>query len=288
MNLSITTLAEHFIQYFRPLNTDNIPELFIKEYYILSHGKFISVCECEHWLGINRRTLLETLRENFKKNNDYFETSFEDELKYISIINKENLKNRTNQKYIIIKSNCFRDICLRSLTIKGKLARKYNIKIDDLFKDFHLNYINKLNKENEIILHNQKKIKLTHDEGIYVWKEINDLTNTHKIGRADDIYGRIATHNSSHQNKIVTELIVYTKCSFHIESMVKLCLENYLYRGEFFKCDVEFIEKTIKDVIKLLTKYNNNCKCIKNINNCSIKKISKKNIKKNINKNIKN
>jgi hypothetical protein len=61
-------------------------------------------------------------------------------------------------KYILLTTMCFRDICLRSLTKKDKIIRAYNIKIEDLFKDFHNNYI--LNKENEIILHNQKKNKL--------------------------------------------------------------------------------------------------------------------------------
>ena len=161
----------------------------------------------------------------------------------------------------------------------------YNIKIEDLFKDFHLNYISKLDKENEIILHNQKKIKLTHAEGIYVFRESNDDLDSHKLGKSEDIYGRIAQHNSSHKNKIIVELIIYTKCSSQIEIFCKNCLSDYLYRGEYYKCNIELIESVIKDSIKLLKKYNSNCKCENKQEDCKIVKKyneeSKKNSKKN-------
>jgi len=178
----IYNLADSFIDYLKINNITNIPFDFIKEYYILSHGKYISLYECVLWLGVNKNTLLESLRLNFKLNKDYFETSYENEKNNIKLYDKKKYILNKNQKYILLTTTCFRDICLRSITKKGKIIRTYNIKIEDLFKDFHLNYISKLVKENEIILHNQKKIKLTHDEGIYVFRESKDDIDTYKLG----------------------------------------------------------------------------------------------------------
>ncbi len=270
--MNILKLAESFIDYLKLNKITNIPYDFIKEYYILSHGKYVSLFDCFLWLNVKKHTITESLTDNFKKNIDYFETSYENEKEHIKLFNKEKLTKNRNNKYILLTTTCFRDICLRSTTNKGKIIRTYNIKIEDLFKDFHLNYINKLNKENEIILHNQKKIKLTHDEGIYVFRESDDDVDTHKVGKAEDIYGRIAQHNSSHKNKIIVELIVYTKCSSQIEILSKNCLSDYLYRGEYFKCDINIIENVIKDSIKLLKKYNSKCNCKNKKEDCKIVK----------------
>jgi hypothetical protein len=286
--MDIENLANSFIEYLKLNNITNIPYDFIREYYILSHGKYVSLYECTLWLNIKKHTIVESLKNNFKKDTDYYETSYDNEKDNIKLYNKNSLIYNKNYKYILLTTMCFRDICLRSLTKKGKIIRTYNIKIEDLFKDFHLNYINKLNKENEIILHNQKKIKLTHDEGIYVFREVNDNSNCHKLGKAEDIYGRIAQHNSSHKNKIIVEIIIYTKCSTQIEIFSKNCLENYLYRGEYYKCDMKIIENVIKDSIKLLKKYNANCICENNEKKCNqvekYKKLSKKSSNKTIKK----
>ena len=42
---NIYQLADSFVNYFNKFNTKNIPESFIKEYYILSHQQYISVTE---------------------------------------------------------------------------------------------------------------------------------------------------------------------------------------------------------------------------------------------------
>jgi len=40
---NIYQLADSFVNYFKQFNTKNIPESFIKEYYILSHQQYISL-----------------------------------------------------------------------------------------------------------------------------------------------------------------------------------------------------------------------------------------------------
>jgi hypothetical protein len=94
----------------------------------------------------------------FKKNQDYFIVNYEDEMKELKITSQSNYKKRLTQKYYLITTNCFKEYCTRSLTNKGNLVRKYYFKLDELFKEFHLEYIEKSDIENKKLLNNQKKM----------------------------------------------------------------------------------------------------------------------------------
>ena len=99
-----------------------------------------------------------------------------------------------NQKFIKITSKCFKDICIRSNSNKGNLMRKYYTELDELFKKFHIDTIQDVSNENEILLNNQSKNKLKNEEGLYIWYEDkHDLK--YRIGKATNVYERIAIHN---------------------------------------------------------------------------------------------
>jgi hypothetical protein len=195
-NLKLTELADSFVVYFKDFNIKNIPENFIKQYYILTNDNFISIVEFTKWLNINRKTLIANLQKNYKKDQDYFFVSIKDEIDCIKLYSEKNLDFKINQKYIIITPKCFKDICIKSLTVKGSMVRKYYMELDDLFKKFHLNKLNDVSEENEVLKNNLKKHKkkIYDKEGIYVWKKIKEGTNKHRIGRANNILGRINLH----------------------------------------------------------------------------------------------
>jgi hypothetical protein len=271
--LKLVELANSFVRYFKEFNVKNIPENFIKEYYILTHGNFISIVEFVKWLDINRQSMIENLQKNYKNDNDYFMTTFEDEINCIKLFKKEQLIFKSNQKYIKITQKCFKDICIKSSTAKGVLVRKYYMELDDLFKKFHLNQIEDISEENEVLKNNQKNKKknIYEKEGIYVWNKIKEKTN-HRIGRSLNVYGRINDHNSSNIDKIVPELIIYINYSEQVENLLKFCLEKYSYRGEFYNCDIQIIEQKINNICNFLKKNNNNFIFDKN----SIQKLYKK------------
>jgi hypothetical protein len=165
---NIYQLANSFVEYFKNFNTKNIPESFIKEYYILSHQQYISLIEFTKWIDINRKTIIENLQKNYKLNEDYFITTHADEFK--NIILYKNLDSKHNQQFIKITSKCFKDICVRSNSNKGNLMRKYYSELDELFKKFHIDTIQDVSNENEILLNNQSKNKLKNEEGLSVYK----------------------------------------------------------------------------------------------------------------------
>jgi hypothetical protein len=130
-------LLINFIIYFNNKNNEEIPNLFIKEYNLFTYGKYISVSEFINWLDISRNTFIETLLAKFKKNYDYFIVNYEDEMKELKFTEQFTYKKKINQKYYIITTNCFREYCSRSLTIKGNLLIKIKIKFQ-CFKTFLL------------------------------------------------------------------------------------------------------------------------------------------------------
>lgn len=273
---NIKKLANDFVIYFNSKSNEKLPNIFIKEYYIFTAGKYISVSEFIIWLNVSRNAFIEKLLNRFIKNKDYFIVNYEDEMRELKITEEINYKKRTNQKYYLITSNCFKEYCSRSLTEKGNLVRKYYFKLDELFKEFHLEYIEKSDIENKKLLNNQKKKletnKIIDKSGVYIWNKIDDNSEIYRIGGAENVYGRINQHNSSNINKINPKIIVYTKYYKIFESLLKIYLENYLYRGEFYKCDLEIIENGIKNTINFIK----NSKKDSDINSKSIIKFNKK------------
>lgn len=257
---NLLNLANSFVNYFKEFNVKNIPESFIKDYYILTHDNYISIVEFTKWINLNRQTIIENLQKNYKVNADYFIVSLNEEIECIKLYKKESLIFKPNQKFIKITQKCFKDICIKSTTPKGVLIRKYYMELDDLFKKFHLNKIEDMSEENEILKNNQKNNKkIIHEkEGIYVWNKIKDKSTNHRIGRATNVYARINDHNSSNIDKIIPELVVYVNYTEIVENMLKFCLEKYSYRGEFYTCDISIIENVIYDICNFMKKKNNN------------------------------
>lgn len=84
-NLKLIELANSFVKYFKEFNIKNIPETFIKEYYILTNDNFISIVEFTKWLNINRKTIIENLQKNYQVDIDYFFVSMGEEISCIQV-----------------------------------------------------------------------------------------------------------------------------------------------------------------------------------------------------------
>jgi superfamily II DNA or RNA helicase len=121
----------NIIELTKKINISIIPEKFIKDYCIFSHCNFISIVEFIKWIDINRKSMIENLKKNYKKNIDYYITTMNDELECIKIYKKDSLTFKPNQKYIKITYKCFKDICINSSSSIGKLFRKYYSELDE-------------------------------------------------------------------------------------------------------------------------------------------------------------
>ena len=53
--IKLIELSNSFLKYFKEFNVKNIPDDFIKEYYILTNDNFISIVEFIKWININNQ-----------------------------------------------------------------------------------------------------------------------------------------------------------------------------------------------------------------------------------------
>ena len=299
MSTSILNKANNFIKYFKSLNKIEIDEKLIYEYYILTADKYTSHYDAYMWLGQTKKSLSQNLQSNYVLDTNYWIVPYETEKLYVKLY-LDTFDYEKERKYYLLHPNTFRDICLKSLKENGKKIRKYYTIIDDIFRDFAVKYDSERDNTIEILLHNQKKIKFDHTEGIYVWRETGDEKGIYRIGCTEDLYNRINTHNSSHSNKIVVNIIKYVSCAREIESVIHTYLKDYKYRNEFYKGDIKIINNAITNIVHSMTKYRSECKCnttcrndIQKIkkqskNMAKFKKLSKKKSKKGSNKKFKN
>lgn len=243
-----------------------------QNFYVFSMSEYISTSEFIRWLEITRNGFIERLLKYFKKDIDYFEVDHKDEMKELKLTAPRMYIKKHNQKHYVITSKCFKEYCMRSQTKKGEMVRDYFYKLDEMFKKFHLKYIDDSDKERQKLLNNQKKkdSRITTNPGIYIWGRAND--DIYKIGHSRNIYRRLSQHDNTNADKISIKIIVYTKSHKNFESLLKMHLEPYLYRGEFYKCSLEHLEKTVDNVVNYMRVHFNH-----NITSSSIVKFFEKN-----------
>ena len=270
MNIDIK-IANNFLKFLRK-NKCIIPEDFIIKYYILTKDNFVSISDCILWLNISRDNIIKTLRKTYKINSDYFEISYEEELnitKYGQQI--LNIKSN-NKKFIKLTTDCFKKLVMSSNSKNGKMTKEYYIEMERIVKDFSNFEIERLNNENKKLKNNINPIKISSNEGLYVWHY--GETKLYRIGHSKDMKKRIHTHNSSHDDNIYIDHEIVTPCHIDLEKSVLIMLDSFRYRNnkDFFDCDIKLIKSTIKKIHNLLKNLRKDCKSSKVTNIIKIHK----------------
>lgn len=254
--MDIQQLATDFVKYYNSKTDEKLPDQFIKDYYIFTSGEYISVSEMIKWLGIERNSFTKILWKQYILNTDYFVTTFEDEMEKVRVTNVNEYRKKNNQTYYLITTNCFKEYALKSTSEKGLMIRKYYIRLESIFKNFHIDYIKKANAENHKLLNNQRNShsNISNDSGVYIWYSHEYTATMFRIGCADNVHQRINQHNSSNVNKINVCVVIHTSRFKEFESLLKLALEKYLYRGEFYQCSIGYIHNAVQNCISFMKK----------------------------------
>ena len=157
---------EQFLRQFSTLPTKFIEDFFFiaKEDYDDTQRviNFDLVCI---WLNTSKHKLKEVLLKNFEENYDY---TLEKKQKV-----QINSTGRTTYHEIFITPNCFKELCMISLTAKAKEVRKYFIEMEKLIKRYHLTIKDSMYKEIGLLKYNQKP--KTHVKGgvVYILRALN-------------------------------------------------------------------------------------------------------------------
>jgi superfamily II DNA or RNA helicase len=126
-----------FLKYFKKNNSSVLSDDLIKTYYLLSNIPFISLSEFGIWVGINRKTIIECLQKKYLIDKDFFITTCDNE-KSLIILNNQNVKFKHNQKFIKITQDCFKNICIHSISNTCLKIRPHIIILEKSIQDFNI------------------------------------------------------------------------------------------------------------------------------------------------------
>lgn len=206
------------------------------------------------WLESRKDHLKKTLIESYSKNIDF-------------IIIKKAIPPKWeqgghNNQFILLTSECFKMLCMRSKTKKADQVRQYYIELEKLLDKYKEIIIEKLNKKIEILEKDLKNDKYELGDMVYIFREIDELGEIYyRVGETENLNLRIIKHNSSSIHKKELVFKIKTKHKKHLEECIKAHLYQYRYkdRKDYFKTDQKIIKKAIdnsKLIIKQFTNKN--------------------------------
>jgi len=280
---------KNFIEFLRKQKCI-IPETFILNYFIITKNNFISLSDCVLWIDVSRDSIVKTLKKTYSENKDYFFIDKNEELNLSKISQKTFNVVSNNKKYVKLTVDCFKKISMSSNSKNGRLTKQYYIEMERIVKDFCNIELQRLQNENAKLKRNLNPIRISENEGLYVWHENSILK--YRIGSSEILRRRIKQHNSSHADNIIVDYCLETSCYKDLELIVLKILDTKRYREDkdFFDCDLKIIKKAIIKANKLLLEFRDNCDENKIVNisktNKLIKKTSKTKTKKTSKKNI--
>ena len=205
------------------------------------------------WLNTAKKDLKKTLLKTYLLNIDYIITA--------PVRHKSNLDKGRPRKVILITTDCFKRLCMRSVTIKSEQVRTYFLQLEELVDEYK-DYIIKTQEEKiRNLEYELNPDKLPEDGYFYVY-EVGGLYRT---GATKNLKLRFKTHNSSHSDTIKPILKIKSDNPFRLETCVNNLLAQYRIKKnkDFFDVNLLTILNAITDCEISLDKY----KC----SDCNIK-----------------
>lgn len=193
---------EQFLKQFSTL-----PSKFIEDFFFIAKEdyddtqriiNFELVCL---WLNTRKDHLKEVLLKHFEENYDY---TLEKKQK-----GQINSTGKTTYYEILITPNCFKELCMISLTAKAKEVRKYFIEMEKLIKRYFLTIKTEMYQDIGLLKNNQKPKTYIKGGVIYILRALNTESDTlFKIGKTKDLSKRLKTYNTGNANDIEPEFVI--------------------------------------------------------------------------------
>lgn len=235
-----------------------INPMFIKDFFgFQKKQKFkhyypfeIDLEDIVYWLETKKGHLKDTLKLSYRKDIDY--------IVLFPPIRKSHIASK--KELILLTSDCFKNICMRSRTKKANEVRKYYIELEYLLSKYK-NYIIEGQKSKINVLQSNLKVeKYSKGNFIYIFEDIDELGEKYyRIGRSSDLEKRMKMHNSSSTHKKNVVYKIKTNNPVHFEKCLQSILFNFRYKDkkDFYKIQKSYIPKAIKickNIVELFKK----------------------------------
>jgi phage anti-repressor protein len=181
----------------------------------------IDLDDVAYWLEALKANLKNTLKTSYIKDIDYIV------IKSLLLVSQEQPKH--NKETILMTSETFKMLCMRSKTKKADKVRQYYISLEKLMDEYKDIIIKNLNTKVKILEKDLLKDDLPKGGHVYIFEEIDELGEKYmRIGLSNDVKKRMSNHNSSsiHKKnikyKIKTQNIrQFEKCLQKIKIIIK-------------------------------------------------------------------
>jgi phage anti-repressor protein len=261
------------------LQRTTISKKFLRDFFNITGEKYndnvvsIKFDTIVKWLNVEKKNLKRLLVKNFKKDIDYTEEK-------VKVMNKNRGSNYVSK--ILVTPDCFKDICMISMTEKAKEVRVYYKTVEKLLIDYYQDIQFNLQKELGLIKNNQKPKNEPKGGHVYILQAHNTTQkDMFKIGNSKDMKKRFRTYNSANANDIKPLFIMRVHDIDGVEKCIKNVAKQYQYRKnkEVYQIDFRMLQSmytNCKDFMERSNElYNKNSKNFKH-NLLVIKKDYKK------------
>lgn len=200
------------------------------------------------WLKTQKDGIKRTLSTSYIKDVDY-------------IIEKNTGKKTGsgghNKETILLTSNCFKLLTMRSSTAKAEQVREYYLELENLIDDYKNYIIEGLNNKIKALENNQKP-KVNPRKGVFYILQTSDDATLYKIGKTANLKKRLLNYNADKSNDFRPIFVYETDEIDKIESCVKLHMKEYQYRKykEVYQVNIEIIKKIVNECMKSTNKIN--------------------------------
>lgn len=242
------------------IENSDISKKFIKDFFgFQKTDKFkdykpftIDLDDVAYWLDAVKSNLKSTLTITYIKDIDFIV------VKSVLLGNQQQPKH--NKETILLTSDTFKMLCMRSKTKKADKVRQYYLSLEKMIDDYIEIIIDNLNTKINVLENDLKKDDLTKGGHVYIFEEVDQINETYiRIGSSDDVKKRMNNHNSSsvHKKKVLYK--IKTENIKHFEKCLQTHFYNYRYKKnkDYFKISNDMIEKAIKNCNGIIEKFKN-------------------------------
>ena len=250
---------------------------FIKDFFGIqknkAHEKYkpftIDLEDIAFWLDAGKGHIKNTLVKNYLYNIDYIILNHEydgknDEnlLLPLKRTQKKEEDNRGghNKELILLTSDCFKMLCMRSKTKKANKVRQYYIDLEKLIDQYKDLIINQQTKKIEILENDLRKEVLPKEGYCYIYLEKDELNEEYyRLGQSGNIQKRFHNHNSSSAHKKIVAFKIKTDNIIHFEACLRGVMFDYRYKNDkdYYKLPKDKIKDAIKKCKNIVKEFKN-------------------------------
>lgn len=212
----------------------------------------IDLDDVAYWLESLKANLKITLKTSYIKDVDYIV------IKSLLLVNQDQAKH--NKETILMTSETFKMLCMRSKTKKADKVRQYYINLEKLMDEYKDIIIDNLNTKVKILEKDLLKDDLPKGGHVYIFEEIDQLGEKYmRIGQSNDVKKRMSNHNSSSIHKKNIKYKIKTQNIRQFEKCLQTHFYNFRYakNKDYYKISTKMIEQSIKNCNGIVKNFKN-------------------------------